>query len=172
MQAAPYGAVIPALIGVLALMGCASSGLATTSANTPTPVPTADCVYPGAEETDAPNCVMIDREQSMQQNETSKDRKTPTPTDQAILDRALAPAEAALQEIATPMPTADRVKATLTAEGLTSVEAIGDPTTGVGFWAEVQMSGCLFGEIVPETGLTIEVGGFIADGGCRALSGH
>lgn len=96
----------------------------------------------------------------------------PVPTDQAILERALSSAEAALQEITTPMPTADQVKATLTAEGLTFVEAIGDPTTTVGFWAEVQTSGCLFGEIAPETGLTIAVGGFIADGGCHALSGH
>jgi hypothetical protein len=115
---------------------------------------------------------MIDGEQSMQTNETYKERKIPTPTDRAILDLALASAKAALQEIATPMPTADQLKATLTAGGLTFVEAIGDPTTRVGFWAEVQRNGCLFGEIAPETGLTIEVGGFIADGGCQVLSGH
>jgi hypothetical protein len=172
MRAATVGTAIAALFGVLALMGCASSGLATTSANSPAPVPTAGCVYSGTEEVDIPDCVMIDGEQSMQTNRTYKDRKTPTPTNQAILDRAVVSAEPALQEIATPMPTADQVKATLMAEGLTFVEAIGDPTTRVGFWAEVQMSGCLFGEIAPETGLTIEVGGFIADGGCHALSGH
>ena len=172
MRATTFGITIAMLTGVTALVGCATSGFIDTSADAPSSAPTAGCVYSGTEEIDVPGCVMIDGEQSMQHNETYGDRKIPSPADQVILDQALLTAEAALRAITEPIPTADQVKDALAAEGLTSVEAVGSATIGVGFWAQVEMNGCIFGEIAPETGLAIETGGFIADGGCHALSGH
>ena len=172
MKANLFGMAVVTIVGVLTLVGCATARLADTSADAPSPTQSPECVFVGTDEMDVPGCVVIDGEKSMQQNETYRDRKIPTAEDQAILDQALLSAEAALQAISTPLPTVDQVKNTLTAEGLTSVEAVSSPTIGVGFWAKVQMNGCLFGDIAPETGLTIEAGGFIADGGCHALSGH
>ncbi|MGV8876309.1 MAG: hypothetical protein ACOH1K_02225 [Rhodoglobus sp.] len=172
MRSAVVGMATVALFGFFTLAGCASSGLIDAATGGASPLPTPACVDSDTESVDGSDCPKVDSEHDVQENKTFKDRKTPTAADQAILNQALAAAEAALQAIAAPIPTAEHVKETLTAEGFTAIDVVGDPATGVGFWAEVQMSGCLFGEIVPSAGLTIEAGGFIADGGCRALSGH
>jgi hypothetical protein len=164
--------VVAAVLGALTLVGCASNGVVAASTSSPSPSSTAACAYSGTEKIDIPGCAMFDGEKSMQQNYAYKIRMTPTPNDQAILDNALVPAKAALLAITTTMPTTDQVKENLKAEGLTFVEVASDATTGIVFWAQKGMSGCLFGEIAPAARLKIEVGGFVADGGCHALTGH
>ncbi len=115
---------------------------------------------------------MYDGENLMHDNLAYKIRMTPTSRNQAILDQALVPAKAALVAITAAMPSSDQVKNALTTEGLTFIEVTGDATTGLSFWAQKEMIGCLFGEITPTAGLKIEAGGFVADGGCHALTGH
>lgn len=154
----------------LILVGCASSGL--LAGSTPSPSPTAACPYSGTEKTDIPGCAMYDGDKPIDQNYAYRVRGTPTPNDSAILDRALHLTRSSLQAIATPMPSNDQVTAALEAEGLTFVEVSGDSANEVQFWAEKEPSGCLFGKITPVAGLTIEAGGFVADGGCHAIPGH
>lgn len=160
--------VLHAAILALGLVGCAANSPSAVS----TPSPSVACPYSGTEKIDIPGCAMYDGDKPMDSNYAYRARGTPAPKDQAILDRALVSARSSLQAIATPMPNSDQVKAALEAEGLTFVEVSGDPATEVQFWAEKEMNGCVFGEITPLAGLTIEDGGFVADGGCHAVSGH
>jgi hypothetical protein len=153
------------------LGGCATTGPgagpgAAGMTPTPTPTPTAACPeQPGVEL--PPTCAPYDPDASMAQNELYRQRMDMDDASKAAGAVLLAEATTALQTLQTeggPV-TGDTVRAALEQAGAAEVQ-IREGAGDVLFGAAIP-GGCVYGDIDGPTGvLTIDLGGFIMDGGC------
>ncbi|MBQ3359458.1 MAG: hypothetical protein IJG47_11230 [Microbacterium sp.] len=156
-------AVLAGIGAVLLLAGCAGpSGVGAEL--TPTVTPTAAC--PQVEGVDLPpECAPYDPEQAMDLNDRYRDRME---IDSATHEASAAVVETLridLEGLRTAGTfTVDTVRAALTDAGLPDAqvrEDYGDVLFGVGGVD----GGCVFGEVTEE-GVTVDIGGYILDGGC------
>ncbi len=156
-------AVLAGIGAVLLLAGCAGpSGVGAEP--TPTVTPTAAC--PQVEGVDLPpECAPYDPEQAMDLNDRYRDRMG---IDGATHEASAAVVDALrvdLEGLRTAGTfTVGTVRAALTDAGLPDAqvrEDYGDVLFGVGGVD----GGCVFGEVTEE-GVTVDIGGYILDGGC------
>lgn len=155
-------AAFAAAILVATLAGCASAG---PGGGTQTPTPTAACPeQPGVEL--PPECAPYDPEQSMAQNDVYRQRMDIDAGTQAAGDALIAPVTAALEELRAsgrPLEESD-VAAALAEAGVDASPQLRSAAGDVLFGAAVG-GGCVYGAVTPEA-VTVQVGGFIMDGGC------
>lgn len=172
-----------ATASVLLLAGCGGD---TLTARAPVVAPTASpagacAAEPAAAAAPDAACVPFDGEAAMAANEAYRARSAAAPDAVSAATAELSRAEQALERLgaAVPMPTAREVRTALVQAGFPSqqVQAYGaggsydEPSESVAVGVDVR-GACLVGELRRGV-VTLEVvGGYIADGGCVALSGH
>lgn len=157
----------------IALAACASPSDDIAVAASASPMPT--CAVAEMPGVDAPEgCITYDAEKNMASNETYRDRM-PQPdagrmTGEALIEQVTA----ALTELRNSGATLteDAVGAALVNAGVIEkhIQMLGG-ARAIAFGAAVDGGGCVFGSITAET-VTVDVGGFIMDGGCLAMIGH
>lgn len=154
-----------ALVAVLTgCAGSASTPSAITPTPTPTPTPAAACPeMPGVDL--PPECVAYDPDAAMAQNDRYRERLEMTPDDQAGNADAIAGATAALESVRTAGApfTEEAVRAALESAGIRDVQVRADYGR-ILFGAGVS-GGCVYGSL-DESSVTVELGGYILDGGC------
>lgn len=171
-------AVVAAVV-VTGLTACASepSGIAGTSSpsvisETPTPTPT--CAVPEQPGVEPPEgCIVYDGEANMAINELYRERMEMTDAARSAAAEhlgSLTSALNALRDTGAPL-TEDAVRevfddAGLVSESVQTRDDHGDILFGVGV-----DGGCVFGAVDAEA-VTVDVGGYIMDGGCLAAVGH
>ncbi len=155
------------LLAAALVVGCATP--ATSGAGpqptTSSPVPTAACPeQPGVDL--PPECAPYDPDRAMAQNDLYRERIGVDAETQAAGQALVAPVRAALEELrAAGEPLSEAaVGEALASAGVREVPqtraAAGDVLFGVAVGG-----GCLYGAVTPEA-VSVEVGGFIMDGGC------
>ena len=158
-------ASVVALIALLA--GCAS----TPTATSPAPATaTVGCPIEQGIEL-PPGCIPYDPEAAMAENERYRERIELDEAATSENTRAAGPVLAALEALRTGGEvTVDGVERTLEEAGLSDVQVLGSDGR-VAFGAKGPAGGCLFGGATTDV-VTVEVGGYIRDGGCLANEGH
>jgi hypothetical protein len=155
-----------AAAAVLAVAACAApiaSDRVPAASESTTPI--AACPeQPGVEL--PPECAPYDPEGSMALNDLYRQRIDLPADAQESADMFVEPVTAALEELRAEGPpfTEDGVRAALEAEGLLSVQT----RSGAGdvlFGAQPPAGGCVYGALEAER-VTVDVGGYIMDGGC------
>lgn len=171
MRTALSGCAAVMLLAV-ALAGCASPA-DTPTASSASPTPTcAVAAQPGVEP--PAGCVVYDPEQNMASNETYRERMAQPEAGRIAGEALLEPVTTALTGLRSSGAalTDDAVRAALAAAGVAEEHI---QTTGsegaIAFGAAVAGGGCIFGGVTAEAA-TVEVGGYIMDGGCLAMVGH
>lgn len=155
------------LVAAALLVGCATPAGpgAGPEPSSSSPVPTAACPeQPGVEL--PPECAPYDPDQAMAQNDLYRERMEVDADTQAAGDELVPPVTAALEDLrASGVPLSDgAVAEALASAGVAAVPqtraAAGDVLFGVAVGG-----GCLYGAVTPEA-VSVDVGGFIMDGGC------
>lgn len=171
--------VVSALLGVVALTGCASRLSTAGAAPSATPSQCAVAENPNGEPPPE-GCVVYDPEQNMADNQRWRDRVEISADAQAAGEsyvEAVTQGLSDLQDSGT--VTADGVRQVFLDEGFDerSIAVFGDDGN-VGFGVTVSVptgtgfAACLFGEVGPD-GVRVDVGGPIMDGGClEGPGGH
>ena len=157
----------------VALAGCASPAGDTPVAASASPTPTcAVAEPPGVEPPEG--CIVYDAEKNMASNETYRDRMSQPEAGRIAGEALVEPVTTALTELrATGAALSeDGVRAALVDAGVAAadIQALGG-FDSVAFGAAVDGGGCVFGSVSAEV-VTVDVGGFIMDGGCLAMVGH
>lgn len=154
-----------ALATAAAVTGCAST---TTGASGPTPTESIAPSYacPTMEGVQLPpECAPYDPDAAMAANDRYRDRMGIEDEARAAAEEVSADVVAALRAAAAEKPlTAEDVAAVLGEVGALSPQ-IRTEARSVLFGATGPKGGCLFGE-VSGTSVSVEVGGYILDGGC------
>jgi hypothetical protein len=156
-----------AVAAAFLMIGCASAS--TEPPLTRSPSPTATFACPEVEGVELPpECIPYDPEQSMAQNDRHRERTDLDQNGRAEAERAAVPVTTALEALrADGALTGESVEQAIRGAGLTSVQVRDDYGRYL-FGATAPAGGCVFGEISTDT-LSVEVGGFILDGGCLAM---
>ncbi len=155
------------------LAGCSLASpapLGAPPAATPTPTPTAAC--PQIEGVDLPpDCAPYDPDKAMAENDRYRDRMDlPDEIRDAAEDAAVS-VRTALETMRTAGDVSvDAVEDAISGTGLAGIQTQGDARS-VAFGVAAPEGGCIFGEVSAEQ-LTVEVGGYIMDGGCLPAEGH
>lgn len=160
------GRLLP-LLGAMAVLlaGCATSSPQAGSASpSPSPTPTAAC--PQVEGVDLPpECAPYDPEKAMAQNDAYRERMDLSDEARIAAEEAMADVRAALEALraAGGLSTA-AVADALADVGLPGAQTLGD-ARAVAYGVDGPEGGCIFGEVSADA-VTVEVGGYIMDGGC------
>ena len=159
------------LVATMMMAGCVpQTAVQVPAGMTPSPTPTAAC--PVVEGVDLPpECAPYDPDQAMAQNERYRDRMDMSAESTAA---ARGPAE----EIRTKLEgvrssgslSVDAVSEAITRAGLPYPEVQGDERA-VEFGVSAPEGGCVFGAVTADL-VTVEIGGYIMDGGCLPAVGH
>ena len=155
--------VLGCLVVAAALVGCAgaSPGMAEDSSS---PTPSYACPLVEGVEL-PPECAPYDPEAAMAENDRYRERMELSEDAAAAGEELAAPLRTQLEEV--------RTSGTITADVVTrTIEDAGLPQPQfreeggiVLFGVTAPDGGCLFGTVSPEA-VTVEVGGYIMDGGC------
>ena len=151
----------------LLLAGCAGrtpGGVAPADVLSASPTPTAAC--PQIDGADLPpDCVPYDPDNAMAQNERYRDRMEMSAASRAAAEEAVVALRPALEQLRSSGEVSpDSVQAALQDAGLDGIQMIGDER-GTEFSANGPEGSCIFG-VVSDDPLTVEVGGYVMDGGC------
>ena len=158
-------AVLVTAAVALLLCWCATpGGTAPTAVPSASPTPTRAC--PQIDGADLPpDCVPYDPDNAMAQNERYRDRMEMSAASRAAAEEAVVALRPALEQLrAKGEVSPDSVQVALQDAGLDGIEMIGDER-GTEFSANGPEGGCIFG-VVSDDPLTVEVGGYVMDGGC------
>ncbi len=159
-----FGALALGAVTVL-LAGCAGLADAAPDPSSASPSPSYACPAPIEGEPPA-GCAPFDPEHAMAQNERYRERVGIDDVTRAEGDRLVGPVTASLEALRTsgaPL-TAATVAAALEGSGVAGTPQLREAAGDVLFRVAVG-GGCLYGA-VEATGVTVEVGGYILDGGC------
>lgn len=155
------------LIAGVMLAGCMSTPApgAAPRSESPSPLPTAACPeQPGVEL--PPECAPYDPDQAMAQNDLYRERMDIDAQTRADGESLVAPVTAALEAL---RASGGAITERAVAEALSGAGVEGVPQTraaaGDVLFGTAVGGGCLFGAVTPEA-VSVEVGGFILDGGC------
>jgi len=164
---------------VLALFALTLAACATPAqdagSRSPSASPSPTCAVaeqPGVEP--PPGCVVYDAEKNMALNEGYRERADQPEAGRAAGEALIGPATASLEALRTSGATIteEAVRSALVEAGVDGDSIQTDGVEGsFAFGAAVAGGGCIHGGITPE-GVSVEIGGFIADGGCLAMVGH
>ncbi|WP_292703949.1 hypothetical protein [Microbacterium sp. 69-10] len=150
----------------LLLAGCvgATPGGAAPATPNASPTPTRACPQIDAADL-PPDCVPYDPDDAMAQNERYRDRMEMPASSRAAAEEAVDALRPALEQLrANGEVSPDSVQVALQDAGLDGIQMIGDER-GTEFSANGPEGGCIFG-VVSDDPLTVEVGGYVMDGGC------
>lgn len=154
--------VLGCLMVAAALVGCA--GPSSGAAGTPSPTPTAACPQVEGAEL-PPECAPYDPDAAMAENERYRERVEISEDAEAAGEELAAPLRVQLEDVRTSGTiTADVVTQIIEDAGLPQPQFREEGGT-VLFGVAAPDGGCVFGAVTPEA-VTVEVGGYIADGGC------
>nr|WP_314845177.1 hypothetical protein [uncultured Microbacterium sp.] len=161
------------LTTTLLLGGCATTGAlpaAVTPTASPSPTPTVAC--PEVEGTELPpECAPYDPDKAMAQNDQYRERMEMSDESRSAAEAPAASVRTALEALRTSGDlSTEAVEAAIAETGITDIQTLGDERA-VAFGAAAPQGGCVFGEIRAEL-ITVEIGGFIMDGGCLPAVGH
>ena len=157
-------AVFAGTLLILALSGCASGGPGETSTSAPSPSPTAACpMIEGVEL--PPECAPYDPDGAMAANDMYRERMQLSEDARAANEKAVGPAVDALEAVRVSGDvTVERVRAALESANLADAQ-VREDYSRVLFGASGPAGGCIYGEVTADA-VTIDVGGYILDGGC------
>ncbi|GAB3633301.1 hypothetical protein GCM10027421_26540 [Microbacterium shaanxiense] len=144
------------------LTGCAPQPFAPGQASTP--APTVAC--PQVEGAELPaECAPYDPDQAMVQNERHRDRMEMSAEAAAAAEALAAPLRQVLEELrASGGVSVDAVTQAIAAAGL-ELPQVREDHGDVLFGVDGPEGGCVFG-VVTAAAVSVEVGGYIMDGGC------
>lgn len=159
-RAQAWGALVVALL----LSGCAAQEPVPGEAATPTVTPTAAC--PQIEGVDVPpECAPYDPDQAMAQNDRYRDRMEISPEAAATAESGAASLRPMLEELRTSEDiSVGAVEQAITDAGLAHPQ-VRDDYGDILFGVDGPDGGCLFGAVTADA-VSVEVGGYIMDGGC------
>lgn len=160
------GAALVALAAILVLVGCSSPAPneAAAPGASQAPARTAACpTYDGGDL--PPGCAPYDPEEVMDVNERHRERMALDPDAEAANAAVAGTLRDALEQLrGDGGASVDGVRKALDAAGLGSPQ-VREDYGRILFGAGAPAGGCLYGEIA-ESGVVVDVGGFILDGGC------
>lgn len=155
------------------LAGCSLASpapLGAPPAATPTPTPTAAC--PEIEGVDLPpDCAPYDPDKAMAENDRYRDRMDLPDESRDAAEDAAVSVRTALEIMRTAGDVSvEAVEDAIAGTRLAGIQTQGDARS-VAFGVAAPEGGCIFGVVSAEQ-LTVEVGGYIMDGGCLPAEGH
>lgn len=147
------------------LSGCvAQEPVPSGEAATPTVTPTAACAQIEGVEL-PPECAPYDPDQAMAQNERYRDRMEISPEAAAAAESVAASLRPMLEALRTSESiSVGAVEQAITDAGLAHPQ-VRDDYGDILFGVDGPDGGCLFGAVTAD-GVSVEVGGYIMDGGC------
>ncbi|MDQ1597923.1 MAG: hypothetical protein QOI70_1347 [Microbacteriaceae bacterium] len=164
-------AIFVVTLAVVSLSACASRG-GGVLASTPTPTSPVICSQIGGTELVDGCPPPSDSSPHYKENLKYRDRQDLSAQETDAATGFIQPVTTALQPLAdgqVPM-TKDSVVAAVVSAGFASRDVQTVEGVGIGFGASTGY-GCVFGSVGAGT-VSVEVGGYINDGGCLAVSGH
>lgn len=152
-----------ALVAGLAACATGTFGAGTaTPSQTPTPTPLYACPeQPGVEL--PPECAPYDPDAAMAQNDRYRERMEMDAADQAANQELVDALTAALEGLDRAALSEDAVRSAILEVGAADVQLRGDARAYL--FGAIVPGGCVYGS-VEQTAVTVELGGFILDGGC------
>ncbi|WP_422213499.1 hypothetical protein [Microbacterium sp.] len=152
-----------ALAMAIALGGCAMTPPA-PAGPTPTPTPTAACPQVDGVEL-PPDCALYDPDQSMAQNERHRDRMELSEDAAAAMDGHVESLGTAMEALRSSGTFSEQTVAQVISDAGLPHPQVREDDGDVLFGVAGPEGGCLFGAVTPEA-VSIELGGYIMDGGC------
>ncbi|WP_091228219.1 hypothetical protein [Microbacterium sp. 3J1] len=119
-----------------------------------------------------PECAPYDPEHAMAQNDRHRQRMDVSGEARASADEVVDEVRTALEAVrSSGSLSVSAVESALRDAGLVDPQVNGD-SRSVEFGAAGPDGGCVFGEASVELGVSVEVDGYVMDGGCLAAEGH
>lgn len=157
-----------ALLSAVLLSGCATAATAPAAQDaTPAPTPTAACPQVEGAEL-PPECAGYDPDSAMAQNDRHRERMDLGEDGREAADALVEPLTAALETVRTGGDiSSSSITTAVMDAGLPAPQLVG-AAGSFAFGVAAPEGGCLFGGVTADA-VTVEVGGYIMDGGCLPM---